>query len=71
MARRAKSSFVCPSCHALYRVVGVDIDPDAAESEIACRACGNPMPAREGKFVLKYFLLRKGGRALRRRLPAN
>jgi hypothetical protein len=31
------------------------------EREIACQACCRPFPAREGKFLLKYFLLRKGG----------
>ena len=28
--------------------------------EIVCRACGGPLTGREGKFVLKYFLLRRG-----------
>jgi hypothetical protein len=60
-----KSSFVCPNCHALYRVVRVEADPEMVEREITCRACGGPFPAREGKFLLKYFLLRKGGRTQR------
>jgi hypothetical protein len=60
-----KSSFICPNCNALYRVVRVEIDPETVQREITCRACGERLPAREGKFVLKYFLLRKGGRIQR------
>ena len=32
--------------------------------EITCQVCGSPLVGREGKFVLKYFLLRE---AVRRR----
>ena len=62
MAARGRSSFICPNCHALYRVVGVEIGLEIVEREVTCLACGGPMPAREGNLVLKYFLLRKGGR---------
>jgi hypothetical protein len=45
------------------RNCAVAIDQRSPEHrEIACRACGAPLPAREGKYVLKYFLLRKAGR---------
>jgi hypothetical protein len=43
--------------------------PEANDPEIAC---GGPLPAREGQFVLKYFLLRKTGRRPKwQRLPLH
>jgi hypothetical protein len=62
MAAAVKASFICPNCNALYRMVGQEAGPETLYRELTCRACGGPLPAREGKFVLKYFLLRKGGR---------
>ena len=47
-------------CHALYRIIRVGARPEMVEREIACQACGGPLPAREGKFVLKYLMLREG-----------
>ena len=60
-----KTSFTCPTCNALYQMVRQEAGPENVNSEITCRACGGPLPNREGKFVLKYFLLRKGGRIQR------
>jgi hypothetical protein len=51
--------FNCPQCNALYQVVRGEAGPETVDREIACRACGAPLPGREGSFVLKYFLLRK------------
>jgi transcription elongation factor Elf1 len=62
-----RTSFTCPNCDALYQVVTQEAGPETIDHEIACRACGVPFAARDGKFVLKYFLLRKGGRGQRRR----
>jgi hypothetical protein len=39
--------------------------------EITCRACGSPLSGREGKFVLKYFLLREAIRRRRGGAKAN
>ena len=55
-------SFNCPNCNALYQVVQAEAGPETVYSEIACRSCSAALPGREGKFVLKYFLLRKAGR---------
>jgi hypothetical protein len=55
-----KSSFICPNCYALYRIIRVEVRREIIEREITCQACGGPLPAREGKFVLKYFMLREG-----------
>jgi hypothetical protein len=57
-----KPSFQCPNCNALYQLVKVEADPRTTDREITCRSCGGPLPGREGKFILTYFLLRKAGR---------
>ena len=57
-----KPFFKCPNCEALYHIVKVEAGPQSADREITCLACGGPLPAREAKFVMKYFLLRKPGR---------
>ena len=67
-----KPSFNCPHCNALYQVVKVEAGPETINRELTCGACGAPLHGREGKFVLKYFLLRKGGRIQRwRRSPLS
>jgi ssDNA-binding Zn-finger/Zn-ribbon topoisomerase 1 len=45
----------------------IEAGPETDNREIKCRACGGPLVGREGKFVLKYFLLRKAIPS--RRLP--
>ncbi len=65
-------SFTCANCQALYHVVKVEAGPETTEAEVTCCACGAPLPGREGKFVLKYFMLRHGARRpVRRRGPAE
>jgi hypothetical protein len=54
--------FKCPSCGALYQLVKAEAGSETVDHKIACRVCGGPFAAREGQYVLKYFLLRKGGR---------
>ena len=54
--------FRCESCFALYQVVKAPAGTETADLEIACPVCNAPLPAREGQFVLKYFLLRKASR---------
>ena len=64
MARRVREPFFkCPNCDALYQVVRVEAGPETSDGEIACRVCGSPLAARDGEFVLKYFLLRAARRA--------
>ena len=57
-----KPFFKCPNCEALYHIVKVEAGPQSADREITCRVCGGPLPGREAKFVMKYFLLRKANR---------
>jgi hypothetical protein len=56
----ARLAFTCPNCKALYEVVKVEAGPETFNRDITCQVCGSPVSGREGKFVLKYFFLRKG-----------
>lgn len=51
--------FKCPNCGALYQVLKTEAGSETIDSEPNCAICGEPLPARGGKFVFKYFLLRK------------
>jgi hypothetical protein len=59
--------FRCKTCFALYQVVKAQAGPETVDLEIACRVCNGPFLAREGQFVLKYFLLREATRLDARR----
>jgi predicted Zn finger-like uncharacterized protein len=48
--------FNCPNCNALYHVVKADLRSEIVDRWVTCRTCNGPLPAREGKFVLKYLL---------------
>ena len=43
----------------------VEAGPETLDRELNCRACGAPLPARDGRFVLKYLLLQKPSRRQR------
>jgi predicted Zn finger-like uncharacterized protein len=60
-------SFTCPNCQALYQIVKVEAGPETVSQEVPCRVCGTPLAGRDGKFVLKYFLLREATRAQKSR----
>jgi predicted Zn finger-like uncharacterized protein len=70
-ARRAFNPFTCPNCNAFYQVVQVEAGPETKDYEVTCRVCGSPLSGREGKFVLKYFLLREAIRRKRGGAKAN
>ena len=57
MPETQSSSFNCPNCNAAYRLVRAEGDPHANYREITCRTCGAPLSGREGRFILKYFLV--------------
>ena len=59
-----KPFFKCPICEALYHIVKAEAGPESTDRNITRRVCGGPLPGREGKFVMKYFLLRKAGHPL-------
>ena len=64
-------SFTCPNCQALYHIVKVEAGPETNDRELTCCACGGPLAGRDGKFVLKYLLLRKATRTRRERRAAK
>ena len=45
----------------LYHLVKAQAGPEFVDGEIGCCHCGEPLPGREGQYVLKYFLLRDTG----------
>ena len=51
-------SFTCPNCQALYQLIRHEVGPETDNCGITCRDRGAPFPARDGKFVLKCFMLR-------------
>jgi predicted RNA-binding Zn-ribbon protein involved in translation (DUF1610 family) len=55
----SSSCFNCPNCGALYEVVHVEAENVAIDRELACVSCGAPLQSRQGRFVLKYFLLKR------------
>ncbi len=66
--RNVSTRFVCPNCGAIYRVIRAEAGPETLDREIACRSCDGPIDGREGRFVLKYFLVgRPRVQALERR----
>ncbi len=49
--------FSCPTCGAAYEVVRVEAVAKVPEGRLTCTKCGGPLHAREGRFILKYFLV--------------
>jgi transcription elongation factor Elf1 len=47
----------CPHCGAKYDVVRIEVATPSEYGELTCLNCGGPLPAREGSFVMKYFLV--------------
>jgi hypothetical protein len=52
----AATPFACPNCGAQYKLVRAEAGALPARQIIRCR-CGGPLKGREGKFILKYFLV--------------
>ena len=51
--------FQCPGCGTFYELVRVDAENDVVDRELMCLVCGASLQSREGRFVLKYFLLNR------------
>jgi DNA-directed RNA polymerase subunit RPC12/RpoP len=63
----AAELFKCPNCNSQYKLVRVEADPAATYGQIECPHCGGPLNGREGRFILKYFLIdRRGGNSSQR-----
>lgn len=60
--------FSCPNCGAAYDLVRVETESVTTDRELVCLACGAPLKSREGRFILKYFLLEPTHHIGRRRV---
>jgi predicted RNA-binding Zn-ribbon protein involved in translation (DUF1610 family) len=49
--------YACPTCGAEYKVVRVEAKTMVPEGRLTCTKCGGPLHAREGRHILKYFLV--------------
>jgi hypothetical protein len=49
--------FECPNCGAQYKLVRLETNEVLPDQQLACRKCGGPLHGREGRFILKYFLV--------------
>ena len=49
--------FNCPNCDAVYDLVRTEAEFVTTDRELVCLTCGGPLRSREGRFILKYFLL--------------
>jgi len=52
------AAYSCRHCCTQYKLVRQEAPPDR-NREIACLSCRAPLESREGKFVLKYFRVRR------------
>lgn len=57
MSEPQNAHFTCPSCGAGYTIVRMDAAPASHEEEIVCVICGETLVGRDGRFILKYFLI--------------
>jgi hypothetical protein len=57
MPQRSPTPFNCPNCGAKYKVV--EVEAPSATADLTCVSCGGPLPARDGGFLLKYFLVQR------------
>ena len=57
---RPPTPFDCSNCGAKYKLVRVEAPAGpTTDREITCISCGGPLHGREGKFLLKYFLIER------------
>ena len=59
MDQQHTASFVCPACGAKYKLVRVEAAAGSQDRAISCRSCGEPLQARQDRFLLKYFLVER------------
>ena len=72
MCSAGTSAFECPTWGAQYKVVRVEAESVSANQQLVCRKCGGPLHGRDGRFILKYFLVdRPRRRALGARLERD
>ena len=55
VSKSAAVNFNCPNCNALYQLVKAEAGPETDDRKITCRACGAPLPARDGMLSANIF----------------
>lgn len=68
MATAQALRFQCPNCDALYQLIRIETDSVTADRQIECLTCGAPLQGRDGRYLLKYFLLGSSQRVGKRRV---
>jgi hypothetical protein len=67
--KNSKFSFYkCPNCAALYQLIKSQVGP-RDNPQTSCGACSGELPARDGEFALKYFMLREAARTQKWKRP--
>ena len=56
-SQRESQLFNCPNCNSQYKLVRAEADHQSRDGPIECYHCGGPLNGREGRFILKYFLV--------------
>lgn len=57
MSSLPASPMKCPHCGADYDVVRIEAGSSTEYEDVTCLNCGGPLSAREGRFIMKYFLV--------------
>jgi predicted RNA-binding Zn-ribbon protein involved in translation (DUF1610 family) len=57
------TSFVCPDCGSVYKVVRLLTPPQPHDYPVACLGCGLLLEPRDGEFLLKYFRMARPAKA--------
>jgi hypothetical protein len=57
MSVNGVTPFDCPNCGAQYKLVRVETETALPDEQLTCRRCDGPLHGREGKVILKYFLV--------------
>jgi transcription elongation factor Elf1 len=65
----SSSRFNCSDCGAVYEVVHVEAENVAIDRGLACLSCGASLQSRQGRFVLKYFLVKRSYSTVTPRRP--
>ena len=57
--------FSCRNCNAKYLLIRVEAEPEPSHGRTECHHCGGPLNGREGRFILKDFLIDRPRRKLK------
>jgi predicted RNA-binding Zn-ribbon protein involved in translation (DUF1610 family) len=59
MADAPISSFVCPGCGSVYKVVRLKTPPEPHDRPVGCLSCGRALTPRDEGFLLKYIRIER------------